>query len=160
VTFFELCPLTSRDGHRYSRAEVKKERYAQAGREEKWRPRHPSTGHPRAMAAGQMSSEEFKVFNRAYRENILRYVLAGGVAYLCMDWRHLRELMAATADPDQSPVLRSYRSFGYRTRLLSPSGIRSAAKKKRIATKATFNPNHAASNIMIVEDMSSPEENQ
>jgi DNA modification methylase len=48
-----------------------------------------------AMAAGEMSPEGFTAFNRTFCKNILDYVIAGAVVYLCMDWRHLRELQAA-----------------------------------------------------------------
>jgi DNA modification methylase len=51
-----------------------------------------------AMAAGEMTSEAFIAFNRAFCTNLLNYLAAGAVVYLCMDWRHLPELRAA-ADP-------------------------------------------------------------
>jgi DNA modification methylase len=51
-----------------------------------------------AMARGEMSIHEFTEFLHAFCGNVLRRVVAGAVIYLCMDWRHLRELQAA-ADP-------------------------------------------------------------
>lgn len=48
-----------------------------------------------AMAAGEMSFEEFTQFLHTACELILNQVLAGTVVYFCMDWRHLRELQAA-----------------------------------------------------------------
>jgi len=50
------------------------------------------------MAAGEMTSEAFIAFNRAFCTNLLHCLAAGAVVYLCMDWRHLPELRAA-ADP-------------------------------------------------------------
>ena len=50
------------------------------------------------MAAGEMTSEAFIAFNRAFCTNLLNHLAAGAVVYLCMDWRHLPELRAA-ADP-------------------------------------------------------------
>jgi hypothetical protein len=46
-----------------------------------------------AMANGEMSEDDFTAFNRIFCQNLLTYLVPGAVVYLCMDWRHLRELM-------------------------------------------------------------------
>ena len=47
------------------------------------------------MAGGEMSSEQFIRFLGTFCEHTLRSVLAGAILYICMDWRHLRELQSA-----------------------------------------------------------------
>jgi DNA modification methylase len=51
-----------------------------------------------AMAGGEMTSSQFTDFLSQMCTNILLFMASGGVAYFCMDWRHLKELQAA-ADP-------------------------------------------------------------
>lgn len=48
-----------------------------------------------AMASGEMSREEFTTFLTRSLEAMLPHLLDGSVLDLCMDWRHLRELLAA-----------------------------------------------------------------
>jgi DNA modification methylase len=47
------------------------------------------------MASGEMSPEAFTAFLSHGLGQIKRNLLAGGLAYLCMDWRHIRELTQA-----------------------------------------------------------------
>ena len=49
-----------------------------------------------AMAAGELTSEEFVDFLRTACGRIADYVADGSVIYICMDWRHLEELSVAT----------------------------------------------------------------
>ena len=48
-----------------------------------------------AMASGEMSPEAFTAFLSQGLGQIKRHLIAGGLAYLCMDWRHIRELTQA-----------------------------------------------------------------
>jgi len=48
-----------------------------------------------AMAAGEMSVEEFTSFLITCLNNLARSSLASSVHFICMDWRHLGELLAA-----------------------------------------------------------------
>ncbi len=48
-----------------------------------------------AMAVGEMSPEDFTDFLRQVMRLLTSYSRAGSVHYLCMDWRHLLELMSA-----------------------------------------------------------------
>ncbi|MFV2052242.1 DNA modification methylase [Aliiroseovarius sp. YM-037] len=48
-----------------------------------------------AMASGEMSQTEFVGFlERAFR-NLVRYSVDGSIHFLCMDWRHMSEMLAA-----------------------------------------------------------------
>ncbi|MCF1710354.1 site-specific DNA-methyltransferase [Tabrizicola sp. J26] len=48
-----------------------------------------------AMASGEMCAEEFTAFlTRAFR-NMADHSCDGSIHFLCMDWRHLREMLAA-----------------------------------------------------------------
>jgi hypothetical protein len=49
-----------------------------------------------AMASGELSSEEFVDFLQTISGHIAANVENGAVVYICMDWRHLDELSAAT----------------------------------------------------------------
>jgi DNA modification methylase len=49
-----------------------------------------------AMASGELSSEEFVDFLQTMSGHIAANVENGAVVYICMDWRHLDELSAAT----------------------------------------------------------------
>jgi DNA modification methylase len=51
-----------------------------------------------AMARGEKSDEEFIEFLHQACRNFARYSVDGAVAFLCMDWRHLSHLFAATID--------------------------------------------------------------
>jgi DNA modification methylase len=48
-----------------------------------------------AMAAGEMSKHEFTSFLESSLGLLARYSQTGSVHYVCMDWRHMGELMAA-----------------------------------------------------------------
>lgn len=47
------------------------------------------------MASGEMSSDEFIVFLRSVLENLRSCSIDGSLHYICMDWRHMRELLEA-----------------------------------------------------------------
>jgi DNA modification methylase len=49
-----------------------------------------------AMASGELSSEEFVDFQQTISAHIAANVANGAVVYICMDWRHLDDLSAAT----------------------------------------------------------------
>src|SRR5260221_6803613 len=48
-----------------------------------------------AEASGEMSQEEFTCFLRDTLQVAAASCRDGAIAYVCMDWRHLRELLAA-----------------------------------------------------------------
>ena len=48
-----------------------------------------------AMASGEMSSEQFTQFLAAALTNLLHHARSGAIFYVCMDWRHMRELSEA-----------------------------------------------------------------
>lgn len=48
-----------------------------------------------AMGAGEMSVRQFTAFLATALGNVVRKCRAGAIAYVCMDWRHLRELLDA-----------------------------------------------------------------
>lgn len=48
-----------------------------------------------AEASGEMSPEEFTDFLAAAFENLERRCRNGAIVYICMDWRHIGELLAA-----------------------------------------------------------------
>ena len=50
-----------------------------------------------AMASGEMSPEEFTIFLTTYMQLIVRFSADGSIHYHCMDWGHLREILAAGA---------------------------------------------------------------
>jgi DNA modification methylase len=54
--------------------------------------------HPRefAMASGEMSEAEFTEFLFKIFRNLARNSLGGSLHFVCLDWRHLRELLAAS----------------------------------------------------------------
>lgn len=56
-----------------------------------------------AMAAGEMCSEQYVHFLAAFCAFTLRFALRGAIFYICMDWRHLREIQSA-ADPIFGPL--------------------------------------------------------
>jgi len=49
------------------------------------------------MASGEMSSDAFTKFLGDALDALKRYTATGGLVYACMDWRHLTELLAASA---------------------------------------------------------------
>jgi hypothetical protein len=51
-----------------------------------------------AMAAGEMSRHEFTGFLRAAFKNLVMYSVDGAIHFICMDWRHLNEIMQAGED--------------------------------------------------------------
>lgn len=48
-----------------------------------------------AMASGEMSAGEFTEFLRKVFENLAAHALDGSIHFICMDWRHIAEVMAA-----------------------------------------------------------------
>ncbi len=51
-----------------------------------------------AMAAGEMSPAAFAVFLATSLRNQAAFCLGGALLYVCMDWRHMAELLAAGRD--------------------------------------------------------------
>ena len=51
-----------------------------------------------AMASGEMTSDEFTDFLRCAFENLVRHSLDGSIHFICMDWRHMREMLDAGVD--------------------------------------------------------------
>lgn len=49
-----------------------------------------------AMASGEMTKEEFVRFLRLSFENLTRFVKDGSIHFICMDWRHIGEVTAAS----------------------------------------------------------------
>jgi len=49
-----------------------------------------------AMASGEMSSEDFRAFLRTICRNLVDFSVDGAIHYICMDWRHIGEILAAT----------------------------------------------------------------
>ena len=47
------------------------------------------------MASGEMSEAEFAAFLKSVFQNLADYSVDGSLHYICMDWRHIRELMSA-----------------------------------------------------------------
>lgn len=48
-----------------------------------------------AMGAGEMSQEEFTAFLQVTLSNTVKHCRDGAIAYVCMDWRHIGELLKA-----------------------------------------------------------------
>ncbi|PCJ61089.1 MAG: DNA methylase N-4 [Rhodospirillaceae bacterium] len=48
-----------------------------------------------AMASGEMSAEAFTAFLECTLGNLARHSMEGALHFICMDWRHLGELLAA-----------------------------------------------------------------
>ena len=48
-----------------------------------------------AFASGEMSPPEFTHFLRGTFRNCVRFSRSGSIHYICMDWRHMRELLDA-----------------------------------------------------------------
>jgi hypothetical protein len=47
------------------------------------------------MASGEMSEDEFIAFLTGSCEMLARYSVDGSLHFVCMDWRHVRELLTA-----------------------------------------------------------------
>src|SRR6266540_6567621 len=47
------------------------------------------------MASGEMSSEQFTGFLKSSFENLATYTVDGAIHFICMDWRHMAETLAA-----------------------------------------------------------------
>ena len=48
-----------------------------------------------AMASGEMSSEEFTGFLQRAFERLVEHSVDGSIHFICMDWRHMPEILAA-----------------------------------------------------------------
>jgi DNA modification methylase len=48
-----------------------------------------------AMASGEMSQDEFTRFLRAAFTNLCRHAADGSIHFICMDWRHMQEVLFA-----------------------------------------------------------------
>ena len=48
-----------------------------------------------SMASGEMSHNEFTVFLRTAFENMIAHSTNGAIHFICMDWRHMAEMLAA-----------------------------------------------------------------
>ena len=48
-----------------------------------------------AMASGEMSQSEFTEFLKRTFENLAHFAVDGSIHFICMDWRHMREVMEA-----------------------------------------------------------------
>ena len=53
---------------------------------------------PFVMAAGEMDKAEFTAFLGQALRNLAAFSAAGSLHYICMDWRHLEELLTAGAE--------------------------------------------------------------
>lgn len=51
-----------------------------------------------AAASGEMTPQQFVAFLKEVAQQLVRYTTDGSVHYICMDWRHLRELHEAGRD--------------------------------------------------------------
>lgn len=50
------------------------------------------------MASGEMSLEEFTEFLKHITKNLVQFSTNGSLHYICMDWRHMRELLDAARE--------------------------------------------------------------
>ena len=50
------------------------------------------------MAAGEMSEAEFTAFLTTVFQNLVAHSVDGAISFVCMDWRHLFELLTAGRD--------------------------------------------------------------
>ncbi len=48
-----------------------------------------------AMASGEMSQGQFTQFLKTAFENLVRFSSDGSIHFICMDWRHMAEMLAA-----------------------------------------------------------------
>jgi DNA modification methylase len=51
-----------------------------------------------AMASGEMSEAEFVAFLRTALRHLVDFSIDGSIHYVCIDWRHLRELLASAME--------------------------------------------------------------
>jgi DNA modification methylase len=49
-----------------------------------------------AMASGEMSVSEFRTFLRTSFQTLVQYSVDGSIHFICMDWRHMAEMLAAS----------------------------------------------------------------
>lgn len=49
-----------------------------------------------AMASGEMTDEQFTAFLRSAFERLSDFASNGAIHFICMDWRHMREVLAAS----------------------------------------------------------------
>ena len=49
-----------------------------------------------AMASGEMRPAEFTAFLRSVFRNLVAVSTDGAIHFVCMDWRHLREILDAS----------------------------------------------------------------
>jgi len=54
---------------------------------------------PFPMASGEMDGSEFTAFLRQVCRNLCAFSADGSLHFICMDWRHIRELLEAAAKP-------------------------------------------------------------
>src|SRR5215831_8161737 len=52
-----------------------------------------------AMASGEMSTQEFTQFLKTVLMRLAEFSSDGSLHFICMDWRHMRELLDAAAKP-------------------------------------------------------------
>ena len=58
--------------------------------------RSAKNGHREfAMASGEMSEDQFAIFLRPFLGRVLDALIPGGVAMVCMDWRHIDQVIVA-----------------------------------------------------------------
>ena len=50
-----------------------------------------------AMAAGEMDQVQFTAFLTSAFQNMAKYSTDGSIAFICMDWRHMQEMLSAGA---------------------------------------------------------------
>ncbi|KAB2883321.1 MAG: DNA methylase N-4 [Albidovulum sp.] len=71
----------------------------------------PISGHVRAgasghrefaMASGEMSDAEFRSFLAGFLQRCKSVLMAGGIAFACIDWRHVEDLIFAGKSEDLS----------------------------------------------------------
>lgn len=51
-----------------------------------------------AQASGEMSTEQFTAFLRSIFERLAAHSVDGSIHFVCMDWRHMGEMLAASKD--------------------------------------------------------------
>ncbi len=54
-----------------------------------------------AMASGEMSTAEFTKFLGKVFQRLVSFSIDGSIHYICMDWRHMREVLDAADDAYQ-----------------------------------------------------------
>ena len=79
------------------------------------------------MASGEMSEAEFSNFLEAVLQHLCTHSRDGAIHYICMDWRHIRELLTVGRGRDR--VLPS-----------SPPNARGAAVTASRSTPDTSTP--------------------